>query len=235
MASLVITSFYAHDDSDHADKKPQSRGYGARRSAGRHGMKIEPATKSQKIVFGLLFFPLGIYWLARQAAPRWASVTISVVGSLVLIAILGAALGGGDNSKSPGPIAIPATTEQQTTEQQTTEQAPDEANIVVVKSKSFCTVTGIYDVYTGNGRVEFWLTLKNKGGKDGSIDITPVRHYDDGSTNQSAMDQVSVDVAAHQVWKGHTEAFEYKAHEHEVDSCALLAGDKEIAIKRIHL
>jgi len=157
-------------------------------------------------------------------------------GVLVLVGIIAVISATGDSKPKKSAVANQTTTEQTTEQQTTTEQATEpEANIVVVKSKSFCTVTGITDVYTGNGRVEFFITLKNKGGKDGSLDITPVRHYDDGTTNESPLDEVSVDVAAHKVWKGHTEAFEYKAHQHGVDTCALLVGDKEIAIKRVHI
>lgn len=95
------------------------------------------------------------------------------------------------------------------------------SHIAVVASQSFCIPTGISDVYTGEGKVEFFLTFHNSGSASGTVDAVPVRHYDDGAENNSAMDMVSVDVAAGQTWKGHTAAMTYKAHEHEVIGCGV--------------
>jgi hypothetical protein len=109
-------------------------------------------------------------------------------------------------------------------------------NIYIVASKSFCTATGVDDIYTGDGHVQFFLTLKNSGGADGSLSMTPVRYYDDGTDNRSPLDEVTADVAAHELWKGKTQAFKYEAHEHDVVRCALVIdGGEEVEIKAIHL
>src|SRR5262249_27006798 len=79
------------------------------------------------------------------------------------------------------------------------------ANVFLVASKSFCVATGIDDAYTGDGHVEFFLTFRNSGTKDGSFNAIPVRHYDDGSDNESALDEVSADVAAGTVQRFHTD------------------------------
>jgi hypothetical protein len=107
-----------------------------------------------------------------------------------------------------------------------------EANIFVVKSKSFCTATGVSDLYTGEGKVEFFYTLRNTGAKDGEIDLQPIRVYDDGERNESVMDMSSGNkVPAHSTVKLRTPQFKYKAHEHEVASCAVKAGDDEVPLR----
>jgi hypothetical protein len=109
-------------------------------------------------------------------------------------------------------------------------------NIYVVKSKSFCAVTGVSDVYTGNGKVEFFYVLHNSGGKEGSIDLQPIRHYDDGTTNDSPVDESQDNkVPAGQTVKLHTDQFSYKAHEHEIVGCAVKAGDTEVPLRVVHL
>lgn len=53
-------------------------------------------------------------------------------------------------------------------------------------------------------------------------ELQPIRHYDDGSVNDSALDELHVDtVPAHGTWKGRSQPFKYKAHEHEVVGCGL--------------
>src|SRR4051795_11540188 len=62
------------------------------------------------------------------------------------------------------------------------------AAVSVVTAKSFCLYSGVSDQYTGDGRVGFWFTLKNTGSSPVKVSVTPVRHYDDGELNESAMD-----------------------------------------------
>ena len=198
-----------------------------------------------RLVLYVLVFPWGIYVLARRVGVKskgWAIVA-SVVGSFVVIGVLGSLGGNGGSTKSTDASApaktvtvVETTPAATTAPTETKKHAPPpepKANIYVIASKSFCTYTGVDDIYTGDGHVQFWLTLKNSGDKDGSIDVTPVRRYDDGNENRSAMDQVSVDVPAGQVWKGRTQAMTYKAHEHEITDCALLVDGKEIPIKAV--
>lgn len=112
-----------------------------------------------------------------------------------------------------------------------TEETSPEANIYVVASQSFCAATGIDDTFTGDGHVVFFLAFRNSGDADGTIDATPVRHYDDGEENASAMDMVSVDVPAGQTTKVHTTAMTYKAHSHDIVDCGVdVVGQDEVPI-----
>lgn len=105
------------------------------------------------------------------------------------------------------------------------------ANIYLVASKSFCRATGVDDAYTGDGHVTFFLTFRNTGGEAGSVGAAPVRHYDDGEMNSSALDAVTADVAANQVESFHTAAMKYSAHSHEITGCGVVVdGREEVAI-----
>lgn len=116
-------------------------------------------------------------------------------------------------------------------------QAGKRANIYVVAAKSFCVATGISDAYTGNGKVTVYLTLHNSGAVAGKVNIVPVRHYDDGGINESAMDMlIDVAVPAKSTKKFRSPGYSYKAHEHEVASCGLkVANRAEIGIRVLHL
>jgi hypothetical protein len=109
------------------------------------------------------------------------------------------------------------------------------SSIRLIKRQSFCTTTGIADVYTGDGKVQFWLTFRNAGTSNRSVTFTPVRRYDDGQVNESAMNESSTDVAAGQTWKGKTNAFSYKAHEHEVVGCTVRIGETDYPIRVVSL
>ncbi len=112
----------------------------------------------------------------------------------------------------------------------------EKANIFVVASKSFCIASGISDVYTGDGKVIFYLTMRNSGSSPGKVNIVPVRHYDDGEMNESPMDMlVDVKVPAHSTKRFRSPAYKYKAHEHEVEACGVKIGSHgEVAIKALH-
>jgi hypothetical protein len=109
------------------------------------------------------------------------------------------------------------------------------AQISVVAKQSFCLASGISDYYTGDGKVTFYMTLHNTGSR-GKVNIVPVRHYSDGSINESAMDMlIDVAVPGYSVKKYRSPAYKYKAHEHEVIACGLrINGGREVRIKRLH-
>ena len=111
------------------------------------------------------------------------------------------------------------------------------ANIYLVAKKSFCGSTGISDIYTGNGKVTFYMTLRNSGAKGGKVNIIPVRHYDDGTINESAMDMlIDVKVPARSVRRYRSPAYTYEAHNHEVEACGIkIDNRRESRIKVIHL
>ena len=108
------------------------------------------------------------------------------------------------------------------------------ANVYLVASKSFCSPSGVDDIYTGDGHVVFFYTFKNSGGEDGTVTVTPVRHYDDGKLNMSPLDSVEVTVPAHGTYKARTPPLKYKAHEHEIVECGAIVDDRaEISIATI--
>jgi hypothetical protein len=139
------------------------------------------------------------------------------LGIASLLLGIGAASCGGSSSSSG--TAGSSTTPTATTTQSASES---EAHIAVVKRASFCLATGVSDPYTGDGRVTFYITLRNTGGKADSFDVQPIRHYDDGSVNNSPLDELHIDsVPAHGTWKGRSQPFKYQAHEHEIVGCGL--------------
>jgi hypothetical protein len=142
-------------------------------------------------------------------------VVLASAASLVLVGTIVAACGSTSSSSSG------TSTNEQIVGKPSSTNTKQEGDIQLIKRKSFCTTTGVADVYTGEGKVQFWLTFRNTATSDKSVSFTPVRHYDDGEVNDSAMDEASTpDVAPGQTWKGKTQAFTYKAHEHEVAGCA---------------
>jgi len=115
----------------------------------------------------------------------------------------------------------------------TTTASPD---VTVDVSKSSCVATGVSDVYTGDGRVVFLFTLRNAGDTR-TVNVTPIRHYDDGETNESAMDMlVDVQVPGFTAKRYSSPQYKYEAHAHDVSSCGLRidSGD-EITIPARHL
>jgi hypothetical protein len=187
------------------------------------------------ITFGFWLLVLLALYLWRKGRKGWSIATASVAGLLVLFLAIGLATPSDSGNTTKAAAEEATTTEQTSTEVTTTAAAEPKANVYIVASKSFCTATGIDDAYTGDGHVQFWLTIRNSGNEKGTIDITPVRYYDDGTDNRSALDMVSVDVEPGQTWKGKTTAMKYSAHSHELTRCAALVGDNEIEISVTHL
>jgi hypothetical protein len=158
-----------------------------------------------------------------RSGKRWG---LGILGGLVAIGVIAALASNHKNSSpsSSSPAASPAVGGS---------SSVSGSHVYVVASKSFCVYTGVDDVYSGNGHVEFFLTVKNSGDEDGKISLIPVRHYTDGQMNESAMDEVEITVGAGELYKAHTAQMKYKAHEHEIESCGLIANgnvDNEIAI-----
>lgn len=111
------------------------------------------------------------------------------------------------------------------------------AHIYVVASKSFCLASGISDTYTGEGRIIFYVTLRNSGNTSGKVSITPVRHYDDGEMNQSPLDMlIDITVPPKTTKRFKSPLYKYKAHEHEIEACGLRIGTaREVPIQASHL
>ena len=137
----------------------------------------------------------------------------TVIGVLVLIALIGSSL----NQKD---------------ETSTSTASETQTNISVDTADSHCTATGVDDIYTGNGHITFYIRLNNDGAQAGSATVVPVRYYSDGDVNQSAMDMVTSDeIAAGGTTWFRTPAFEYKAHEHALVSCAVDVDGTETEIR----
>jgi hypothetical protein len=147
-----------------------------------------------------------------------AGMTSRTLGGLLLAAMVAVPLAHASQSQPSGNIAA------------------KRANIYIVASKSFCLASGISDAYTGNGKVIFYFTLRNSGSTAGKVSIVPVRHYDDGEFNASALDMlVDVRVAARSVRRLRSPAYTYKAHEHEIESCGVKINNRrEVRIPDIH-
>jgi hypothetical protein len=110
-------------------------------------------------------------------------------------------------------------------------------NIYVIASKSFCLASGVSDQYTGNGKIIFYVTLRNSGRVAGKVNIIPVRHYDDGGVNESGMDMlIDVQVPARSTRRFRSPFYSYKAHEHELAGCGVkIDGRGEVTIAAAHL
>jgi hypothetical protein len=106
----------------------------------------------------------------------------------------------------------------------------------VVQAHSGCFFSGIDDVYTGDGQVEFAVTLRNSGSSAATVDVTPVRHYDDGEMNDSGMDTlVDITVPAHGTKGVRSPLYTYSAHKHEVVGCGVMVGsDPEVSVSATH-
>jgi hypothetical protein len=109
------------------------------------------------------------------------------------------------------------------------------AKISVDRGLSYCIGSGIADPSTGSGKVSFYVTLHNRGSAAGTVSIWPVRRYDDGKTDESALDLRSgLRVPAHAV-KTFKSVYPYKASEREIRSCAVrLNGGPELRIMTLH-
>jgi hypothetical protein len=155
-----------------------------------------------------------------------------VLVGLVALIVLGAVIGSLGDSKKSDRDADSASGSAVDVAQ--TAPSEPESNIKLVAKKSFCIATGIDDAYTGDGHVEFFFTFRNVGDVGGTVSVIPVRHYDDGGINMSAMDEVEADVPAGATRRFHTPKFKYKAHEHEVESCgAIVDGGDEVVIEGV--
>jgi len=141
-------------------------------------------------------------------------------GLLVGLAVIVIAMSTGNDKKTDDASAASA----------------DSSQISVVVSNSSCVMTGIADAYTGEGKVAFMFELRNTG-SSGTVNVTPVRYYDDGERNASAMDMlVDVEVPGHTSERYSSPQYKYKAHEHEIVGCGLkLDGGAEIEIPAQHI
>jgi hypothetical protein len=146
---------------------------------------------------------------------------------VVLLAIIGGLSGKKDGDSERANAGAAGVTDANSA-------AQPASDVGLVPGKSFCIATGIDDLYTGDGHVEFFLTLRNRGDASGTASVIPVRHYDDGAMNMSALDEVETEVPAGTTTKVHTPKYKYKAHEHAIESCgAIVNGGDEVPIQSI--
>jgi len=69
-------------------------------------------------------------------------------------------------------------------------EGPEGISVVRGKQRSFC----LHDLIVG--KIDVYVTLRNKSGEARSVSITPVRYYSDGTDNRSALDTFTLDVPA---------------------------------------
>lgn len=105
-------------------------------------------------------------------------------------------------------------------------------DITLLASRSYCVPTGVDDIYTGDGHIRFFVTVRNHGDADGKVDLTPVSHYDDGEMNESAMNESAGNpVAAGETLRYQLDPLKYEAHAHEVVGCGVLVDGQEVEIE----
>lgn len=129
-----------------------------------------------------------------------SKIIAAAVASIAAIGGISAAASGGSSSKPAGS-------------KHTATASVSDASISVSG--------GLCEHQLSNSRIIFSVTLANRGGKAGKVDVTPVRQYADATGNDSAWDTLSgVEVAAHSrrtVW---TPLHVDPAIGHTLETCA---------------
>jgi hypothetical protein len=74
-----------------------------------------------------------------------------------------------------------------------------------------------------DARLYVYVTFRNVGGADGSVDARPWRRYNDGTVNESAIDEFTVDVPAHETKRVYGK-YDYNALDHELIECGVYLG-----------
>ncbi len=104
------------------------------------------------------------------------------------------------------------------TAEQTTPNVPTigepPAQIRLIKRKSYCETS------PADARLYVYLTFRNTGATEETIDALPIRRYDDGTTNDSVLDVVEAIVPAGETKRFYAE-FDYNAREHELIECSV--------------
>jgi hypothetical protein len=59
---------------------------------------------------------------------------------------------------------------------------PAPANFVVHSKGSWAFAIGVADAWTGDGKIKFYVVVRNTGDEAGTFSFTPVRHYTGGET-----------------------------------------------------
>lgn len=128
----------------------------------------------------------------RQAAPGCALLLV-----LLVLAVFGVSrlVGGGGGGEKPS-------------------NSSTSSDIVINADASFC------EEYSPISKIKVVVSATNLGARDGTIDVTPIRNYTDGTSNRSALDTIYVDVPAGATKVGFA-TFDYKASEHGLVSCVL--------------
>lgn len=93
-----------------------------------------------------------------------------------------------------------------------TSDAP--SSLSVVASESLCLADA------ASARIHFRITVSNDGATDESVDAIPWRRYSDNSVNDSAVDELGLDVPAGEKVTFRAE-FGYNAEEHRLVECGV--------------
>jgi hypothetical protein len=127
----------------------------------------------------------------------------AILLSVIALAVIGAIMSH-DNSDSNSAT--------------TTASSANAAKLHLDKRLSWCVVN------PSDARIVFFLAIRNTGPTAGSIDVRPWRRYNDGSTNDSIMDTLTIRVPAHGMKRGHA-TFDYNALNHDLLECGVYMGN----------
>lgn len=88
------------------------------------------------------------------------------------------------------------------------------SRLSIVASESLCLADA------SAARIHFRITVRNEGERDDEVDVTPWRRYSDNTVNDSAADELGLDVPAGETVTFRAE-FGYNAEEHRLVECGV--------------
>jgi hypothetical protein len=167
----------------------------ARKTPEQNRQELEGAAEAWHQIKGTIFMPFWRWFRGLSGLMQAGVVLIALVVGFVMFS------GTSGGSKSSPEKAASASAEKAASasaESETSDPAENEAS----GSISFVSGNCGQDFVVGN--LDFVVVLRNDGTSPVDVAITPVRHYQDGSTNRSPMDTmydtVPPDGQPHQLW-----------------------------------
>jgi hypothetical protein len=102
-------------------------------------------------------------------------------------------------------------------------------DVSLLNRQSYAFDEGITDYYTGDGRVDFNVKLRNNTDSEHDFWFTPVIKYDDGEENNSVGNYGSCTVPAGETMTC-TDTIKYEAHAHSIVETAVDVDGTEYSI-----
>lgn len=198
-------------------------------------------SRGSKLLWALVTVGLSVVvpYIVRQWRSGHRARALVILIAIVAIVIAATGSGGTTETKT-APTAATATANAESSASAaatTVVKAAAKANVYVIASKSFCLASGVSDIYTGNGKIVFSVTLRNSGKADGKVGVLPIRQYDDGDFNMSPMDRlIDLVVPAGATRTFRSPLYNYEAHKHEIVGCSVkVDSQKEVQISATHM